>query len=162
MSASGPATQDNARNYRPIRRKKPEEADGGWRGPKFSPSHSVLFFPRLLRGNRAPNSNFNRTRTSFRLVLRAGLVGVSRTPAGEAVQHEPGSVPAPRPVANEMQRLRGQVRSALPRVRGWRLGSSQGGRWRLQPVGPGLRLGVRQEPPGRGGRPSWDLVATSH
>ncbi|XP_033718827.1 spindle assembly abnormal protein 6 homolog isoform X6 [Tursiops truncatus] len=107
MSASGPATQDNARNYRPIRRKYPEEADGGWRGPNFPHSPSVLFFPRLLRGNRAPNSNFNRTRTSFRLVLRAAL-GVSRTPAGEAVQHEPGSLPAPRPVASEMQRLRGE------------------------------------------------------
>ncbi|XP_033289514.1 spindle assembly abnormal protein 6 homolog isoform X1 [Orcinus orca] len=115
MSASGPATQDNARNYRPIRRKKPEEADGGWRGPKFPPSPSVLFFPRLLRGNRAPNSNFNRTRTSFRLVLRAAL-GVSRTPAGEAVQHEPGSLPAPRPVASEMQRLRGEVRRVSIRL----------------------------------------------
>ncbi|XP_073666499.1 spindle assembly abnormal protein 6 homolog isoform X4 [Tursiops truncatus] len=115
MSASGPATQDNARNYRPIRRKYPEEADGGWRGPNFPHSPSVLFFPRLLRGNRAPNSNFNRTRTSFRLVLRAAL-GVSRTPAGEAVQHEPGSLPAPRPVASEMQRLRGEVRRVSIRL----------------------------------------------
>lgn len=147
MSASGPATQDNARNYSPIRRKNPEEADGGWRGPKFPPSPSVLFFPRLLRGNRAPNSNFNRTRTSFRLVLRAAL-GVSRTPAGEAVQHEPGSVPAPRPVASEMQRLRGEVRSALPRARGWRLGSGQREKMAAPASGPRRAAGCPAGVPG--------------
>lgn len=87
-----------------------------------------FFFPRLLSGSRAPNSNFSWTRTPFRPVPPAGSVGLFRTPAGAAVQHEPGSVPAASPVAGEMQRLRGEVRSAFPGARGWRLGSGQGGK----------------------------------
>lgn len=86
-----------------------------------------FFFPRLLSGSRAPNSNFNWIRTSFRPVSPAGSVGLFRTPAGAAVRHEPGSFPAASPVAGEMQRLRGEVRSAFPGARGWRLGSGQGG-----------------------------------
>lgn len=106
---------------------KPEKADGGWRGPNLLRLPSI-FFPRLLSGSRAPNSNFSWTCTPFRPVPPVGPVGLFRTPAGAAVQHEPSSVPAASPVAGEVQRLRREVRSAFPGAREWRLGSGQGGK----------------------------------
>ena len=80
---------------------------------------------------------------------RACCVVFFRTPARAAVQHEPDFVPAARPVAGEMQRLRGEVRFALPRARGWRLGLGQGERWRPPPVRSGLRQGIQPESPER-------------
>lgn len=75
-----------------------------------------------------------------------GLVGLPRGPGGAAIQHEPDSVPAARPVAGEMQRLRGEVRSAFPGDRGWRLGSGQGGKMAAPASGhrpaAGCRAGV--------------------
>jgi hypothetical protein len=67
-------------------------------------------------------------------------VGLFRTPAGAAVQHEPSSVPAARPTAGEMQRLRGEVRPRLPVPAGggWgRAGGEDGG------CGSGGGTGVR-------------------
>lgn len=106
---------------------KPEKADGGWRGPNL-PRLSSIYFPASSAEARAPNSNFVGTRTPFRPVPRAGPAGLLCAPGGAAVQHESGSVPAASPVAGEMQRLRGEVRSAFPGDRGWRLGSGQGGK----------------------------------
>lgn len=117
--------------------------------------------PRLLRRSRAPNSNSIRTRTPLGLGPRAGPVGLFRTPAGTASQHEPSSVPPTSPVAGEMQRLRGEVRSASSSARGWRLGSGQWGKMAVPASGlrlaPRCRVGPRRK---RIGNPEGPVVTS--
>lgn len=55
-----------------------------------------------------------------------------------------------------MQRLRGEVRSALPGAGGGGWGRAKGERWRLWPAA-GCPAGL----PGRGEGPGWNLMVTA-
>lgn len=94
-------------------------------GEAKPPSYSSVSLSPPPPRKQSGKPNLRRTRKSFSLISRAGPVVLYffAHPARAAVQHEPDFVPAVSPVAGEMQRLRGEVRFAFPRARGWRLGS---------------------------------------
>lgn len=78
MAAAGPATQVNTRNCPlPPSFARPEETDGGGRGPNLPRAFPPFLFPRLLSGSRAPNSNFSRTRTPLGWFRGLGLLDFS-------------------------------------------------------------------------------------
>lgn len=139
---------------------RPEGGDGGRRGPTRLQLPSIPTL-RPLSGSRAPNSNLSGTRAPPRRVPEPRPVDAAPS-GGTAVQHEPGSVPGARPAAGEVQRLRGEVRPAVRAACGWRLGSGRGGRWRLGPVGCGLRpaAGRRAGGPGTRGWVGGDSAGT--
>lgn len=122
-----------------------------WPARSKTPSYSLCFSFPASSAEAERQTQTLQDPEVFQAIIagRACCVVFFRTLARAAVQHEPDFVPATRPVAGEMQRQRGEVRFALPRARGWRLGSGQGERWRPPPGLSGLRQGVQPESPER-------------
>lgn len=160
-AASGPATQDNTMPGTLPPQLRKTGRSWWWPARSKPPSYSLCFsFPAAsAEAERQTQTLQDPEVFQPNIAGRACCVVFFRTPARAAVQHEPDFVPAARPVAGEMQRLRGEVRFALPRARGWRLGSGQGERWRPPPVRSGLRQGIQPEFPERHLSGTWLSVS---
>lgn len=121
-----------------------------------SPVFPPLLFPRLLRGSRAPNSNFSKPRTPFRREPRAGPVDFSVHRLGERATMSQVLFQelVPLQVKCKDCEERWGPRYRVPAGGGW--GRAKGERWRLWPAA-GCPAGL----PGRGEGPGWNLMVTA-
>lgn len=121
-----------------------EETDGGRRGPNLLRLPGSCFsLPAYSAVAERQTQNRVRNPYAFRARTEGRAWASPHSGRDTAVQDEPGSVSATRSVVGEMQRLRGEVRSAPAGGRGRRLWSGRGEDGGAGPWAPARAWGSR-------------------